>query len=117
MPKMRLGYCRPGASPLKRMTASWCGSLADPPGKPGEFHPELLTGRVENWRAGLANTFRPRHVSSSLHVGRVEDWRAGFGRDASRPSYVSSPRHIERNMRLCRVGPGSFTPSRSQIRT
>src|SRR5271165_3411266 len=70
MPKMRLGYCRPGASPLKRMTASWCGSLADPPSKPGEFHPELLTGRVENWRAGLANTFRPRHVSSSLHVAR-----------------------------------------------
>src|SRR5271165_4688230 len=63
----------------------------------------LHVGRVESWRAGLANTFRPRHVSSSLHVGRVEDWRAGFGRDASRPSHVSSPRHIERNMRISRI--------------
>jgi hypothetical protein len=23
------------------------------PSKPGEFHPESLTGRVEDWRAGL----------------------------------------------------------------
>ena len=36
-------------------------------------------------------------------LSRVEDWRAGFGRDASRPSHVSSPRHIERNMRISRI--------------
>src|SRR5271157_3133821 len=33
----------------------------------------------------------------------VEDWRAGFGRDASRPSHVSSPRHVERNVRISRI--------------
>src|SRR5271157_124391 len=36
-------------------------------------------------------------------LSRVEDWRAGFGRDASRPIHVSSPRHIERNMRISRI--------------
>ena len=35
--------------------------------------------------------------------GRVEDWRADFGRDASRSSHVSSPRHIERNVRISRI--------------
>src|SRR5271165_5295990 len=47
----------------------------------------------------------------------VEDWRAGFGRDASRPRHVSSSLHVARSVQICRVGPGSFTPSRSQIRT
>jgi len=38
--------------------------------RPAGSHPQALLGRVENWGAGLADTFRPRHVSSSLHVAR-----------------------------------------------
>jgi hypothetical protein len=40
------------------------------PSRPGELHPEPLTGRVEDWRAGLGRRFRPRHVSSPLRVER-----------------------------------------------
>jgi hypothetical protein len=36
------------------------------PSRPREFHPEPLTGRVEDWRAGRPS--RPCHVSSPLHV-------------------------------------------------
>src|SRR5258708_17486220 len=36
--------CLPGSSPDVSATL---------PSRPGEFHPEPLTGRVEDWRAGL----------------------------------------------------------------
>src|SRR5467141_4931217 len=54
------------------------------PSRPGEIHPESLTGRVEDWRAGfLALSF----ASVTL----------------SRPCHVSSPRHVERSVRISRT--------------
>src|SRR3954447_17433163 len=56
----------------RKLGAFSAGTIAcvPQPSRPGEFHPEPLTGRVEDWRAGLAETSRPCHVSSPLHVAR-----------------------------------------------
>src|SRR5262245_65743225 len=58
------------------------------PSRPGEFHPESLTGRVGDWRAGLGRSLcsllpRPFGCEVSQHLDQ---------------SHVSSPRHVERSV-------------------
>src|SRR5215467_3404984 len=62
------------------------------PSRPREFHPEPLTGRVEDWRAGLGRSlFSPFLALSFASV------------TLSRPCHVSSPRHVERSVRISRT--------------
>src|SRR5262245_36303572 len=65
------------------------------PSRPGGFHPEPLTGRVEDWRAGLGRSLcsllpRPFGCEVSQHLDHA---------------YVSSPRHAERNGQISRLTP------------
>src|SRR5262245_49218255 len=59
-----------------------------PPSRPREFHPEPLTGRVGDWRAGLGRSLysllpRPFGCEVSQHLDHA---------------HVSSPRHVERSV-------------------
>ena len=79
-------------------------------------------GRLRQQVPGQALTSRPEEFHLRALPGRVEDWRAGLGRcsccllsrlssasvTASRPCHVSSPRHVERSVRISRL---SFRPT------
>src|SRR5208283_1311875 len=55
---------------------------------------------VEDWRAGFGrDASRPSHVSSPRHVGRVENWRAGLAY-TFRPRHVSSSLHVARSVQI-----------------
>src|SRR5271167_535585 len=57
----------------QRSAAPSLGDMAEHPmlsSRPGEFHPQALLGRVEDWRAGRPWYSRPFHVSSPLYVAR-----------------------------------------------
>ena len=62
------------------------------PSRAGEFHPEPLTGRVEDWRAGLG-----RSLGSLLSRPFVCEC----------PSISTAPRlhplHVERSLRIART--------------
>src|SRR6266436_879454 len=60
--------------------------------RPGEFHPEPLTGRVEDWRAGLGRSLYSLFLALSFASVTL-----------SRPCHVSSPRHVERSVRISRT--------------
>src|SRR5712675_1434720 len=62
------------------------------PSRPGEFHPEPLTGRVEDWRAGLGRSLYSLFLALSFASVTL-----------SRPCHVSSPRHVERSVRISRT--------------
>src|SRR6266436_9558034 len=51
------------------------------PSRPGEFHPEPLSGRVEDWRAGLGRSLYSLFLALSFASVTL-----------SRPCHVSSPR-------------------------
>ena len=61
-----------------------------------------LTGRVEDWRAG-----RPRCPDRSTFPAPSTSVGSRTGApvlvEMSRPCHVSSPRHVERNVRICRI--------------
>jgi hypothetical protein len=38
---------------------------------PGEFHPQALTGRVEDWRGTQKPVSSPRHVKRSMQISRT----------------------------------------------
>src|SRR5450631_1758451 len=46
------------------------GSVESVSSGPEDFHLRALPGRVEGWRAGVARSPDPHHVSSPLHVAR-----------------------------------------------
>src|SRR6266446_8796328 len=62
------------------------------PSRPGEFHPEPLSGRVEDWRAGLGRSLYSLFLALSFASVTL-----------SRPCQVSSPRHVERSVRISRT--------------
>src|SRR5713226_6254654 len=62
------------------------------PSRPREFHPEPLTGRVEDWRAGLGRSLYSLFLALSFASVTL-----------SRPCHVSSPRHVERSVRISRT--------------
>ena len=62
------------------------------PSRPGEFHPEPLTGRVEDWCAGLGRSLYSLFLALSFASVTL-----------SRPCHVSSPRHVERSVRISRT--------------
>src|SRR5258706_16014173 len=62
------------------------------PSRPRESHPEPLTGRVEDWRAGLGRSLYSLFLALSFASVTL-----------SRPCHVSSPRHVERSVRISRT--------------
>src|ERR1039458_6753827 len=88
------------------------------PSRPGEFHPEPLIGRVEDWRAGLGRSLccllsRPFvcecHTISTMPRFQLPPRRtqhadflalSSASVTPSRPCHVSSSRHVERSMRI-----------------
>ena len=74
------------------------------PSRPREFHPEPLTGRVEDWRAGLGRSLYSLFLALSFASVTL-----------SRPCHVSSPRHVERSVRISRTA--LFRAGRTQHRS
>ena len=67
-------------------------SLQHTASRPPELHRQPLSGRVEAWRAGLGRSlFSPFLALSFASV------------TLSRPCHVSSPRHVERSVRISRT--------------
>jgi hypothetical protein len=59
---------------------------------PEDFHPRPLSGRVEDWRAGLGRSLCSLFLALSFASVTL-----------SRPCHVSSPRHVERSVRISRT--------------
>src|SRR5712691_10758925 len=83
---------RHGRSTSVSGPASRRSALPSRPSRPGEFHPEPLTGRVEDWRAGLGRSLYSLFLALSFASVTL-----------SRPCHVSSPRHVERSVRISRT--------------
>src|SRR5262252_2200003 len=60
--------------------------------RPREFHPRALPGRVEDWCAGLGRSLYSLFLALSFASVTL-----------SRPCHVSSPRHVERSVRISRT--------------
>ena len=87
-------------------------------GLPSNRRPARISGLVESGMGAVAWGLWPSPRFPSLLIGRVGDWRAGLGRSLCsllpRPfgcevsqqfdrAYVSSPRHVERSVRISRT--------------
>jgi len=86
------------------------------PSLPGFEPPASAPGPIRN-RSRLPNGVSNFNQLVGDYASRVEDWRAGLGRSLyspflalsfasvtlSRPCHVSSPRHVERSVRISRT--------------